>query len=209
MRSYVIFVMLAMGIFFPACGTRSEPISTATIVRSPGASTPVLPTVSFCSFLPEVSRKLPTSKYELYRKHSVLADSVFLQYVYAIVWNESGFNPKARSTKDAYGLMQMTQIAMLEAAAYCHLPVLRSMDKLLDPGTNIKYGTCYLKFLHEQTENDWVRTLITYNGGYRQLTRYDSGSTIAAETAQYVLAVNRVRKLCSANGTEVGNESGN
>ncbi len=118
--------------------------------------------------------------------------------MHAITWIESHFDPRVKSHRDAYGLMQMTHVAMLEAAAYCHLPVLKSMDRLYDIPTNIQYGTCYFKFLVDASNDDYTRALIIYNGGFRALQMYDKGVNLPNETAQYVLAVDRVRKLCSS-----------
>lgn len=96
---------------------------------------------------------------------------------------------------------------MMEAAAYCHLPVLRNMDKLLEPITNVKYGSCYLKFLSEQTDT-YLGALILYNGGYRALALYDKGVNVPNETSQYVLQVQRIRHLCTTSSQPVHNTNG-
>lgn len=137
------------------------------------------------------------SSREFYALHSISKDPTFIDYVHAIAYIESGFNPKVVSPKQAYGLMQITRVAMMEAAAYCHIPVLRDMTKLLDPILNVKYSTCYLKFLMEQTDT-YLGALIMYNGGYRALASYERGSSMPNETAQYVLQVLRVRRMCGS-----------
>lgn len=119
-----------------------------------------------------------------------------MDYVYAVAWVESAFNPRAVSPKQAYGLLQITRVAMMEAAAYCHIPVVKDMTRLLEPITNVKYGSCYLKFLTEQTDT-YLGALILYNGGYRALALYEKGLNVPNETAQYVLQVQRIRRLCS------------
>lgn len=97
--------------------------------------------------------------------------------------------------------MQMTRGAMLEAAGYCNLsPV--SMQKLLDPDTNIRYGSCYLRFLREELDGDLTSTLLVYNGGYRVLTRYLKGVSINSESANYVLQVSRAYNLCNVENVK-------
>jgi soluble lytic murein transglycosylase-like protein len=94
--------------------------------------------------LPGVSPKLGrTADLTLYWNHSIERDPEFLSYVYSVAYKESAFDPTAISPKQAYGLLQVTRLAMMDAAAYCRIPVLRNMAKLLDPVTNIRYGTCY------------------------------------------------------------------
>lgn len=137
------------------------------------------------------AEKLPA----LYSRASIDKDNEFLSRMLAVIYVESGFNKYAKSAADAHGLMQMTEIAVKDAVNYCRLrPV--AMDTLFDSYTNVKYGTCYLRKLLRETDGDWDRALIAYNGGYAQLRKYDKGETIAAETANYVLKVNRAVKLC-------------
>ena len=138
------------------------------------------------------TEKLPA----LYSRASIDKDSEFLSRMLAVIYVESAFNKKAKSSADAHGLMQMTEVAVKDAVKHCNLrPV--AMDNLFDSYTNVKYGTCYLSKLLQHVEGDWDRALVAYNGGYAQLQRYDRGETIATETANYVLKVNRAYKICS------------
>lgn len=136
-----------------------------------------------------------------YNNHSVEKDPEFIDYVYAITAAESNFDPTLISDKEAYGLMQLTSGGMIDGAAYCRIPILRDLRKLLDPVTNIKYSTCYLKFLREQTDR-WVPALVLYNGGYRALALYEQGKRVANETAQYVLQVERTVHICRTGGIQ-------
>lgn len=141
------------------------------------------------------SQQLP----ELYRKHSASEEEEFLEYMFSIMYVESAFNRKAVSHADAYGLMQMTRIAVEDAVlkGNCNLRPLGDMNKLHDSVTNVKYGTCFLKKINDEVNGDWKRTLILYNGGYIQLQRYEKGESIASETANYVLKVERaLQEIC-------------
>lgn len=143
-----------------------------------------------------------TGTVDKYRNASLTKDEEFLEYVLSIMYVESGFNAGAISPMDARGLMQMTSIAVKEAAGNCpSLRPLGDVAKLHDSTTNVKYGSCFLKKLYDEMNGDWTRTLIAYNGGYRALMQYDKGQTINQETANYILKVDRaLRKICRKQG---------
>lgn len=132
----------------------------------------------------------------LYVRASGNTDAQFLIHMLAVIYVESKFDKTAKSQAEAYGLMQMTAGAVTDSVTHCKLKPL-DMGNLYDSYTNVRYGTCYLGKLLQETEGDWDRALIAYNGGYAQLQKYDKGETIAAETANYVLKVTRAVKLCS------------
>lgn len=137
-----------------------------------------------------VSRELP----ELYWKASVNKQDEFMLYVYAVIYVESRFNKMAVSPVGARGLMQMTDIAVAEATRQC-AGLRNAKPNLHDSYTNVKYGTCYLKYAYEFTGN-WRAALIMYNGGFQQLNKYKKGMPITAETSNYVIQVERARDIC-------------
>lgn len=127
--------------------------------------------------------------------HSLSKDPEFLKSLMAVMYVESRFNPDAVSPKGAHGLLQMTPPAVLDAALECNLaPV--PIESLLDPATNVRFGSCYLRQVLQEQKGNLDRALIVYNGGYRQLIRYDQGLPIANETAQYILQVRRALDVC-------------
>lgn len=132
---------------------------------------------------------------DLYSRASTDKDIEFRLYMMGVIYTESRFDHKAVSIADAHGLMQMTELAVIDAAKHCNLQPVR-MDNLFDSYTNVQYGTCYLAKLLQETEGDWDRALVAYNGGYAQLQRFDKGLNIAGETANYVLKVKRAVKFC-------------
>lgn len=129
-------------------------------------------------------------------KHSVSKDPEFIKYMFAVAYVESSFRSAAMSTANARGLMQLTFVAVVDAMEHCGLSALDSIDRLHDNATNVRYGTCYLRKLITQNNGDWVKALITYNGGYRQLWKYEAGDKIAKETSEYVTKVKKARSLC-------------
>lgn len=132
---------------------------------------------------------------DLYSRASTDKDIEFGLYMMAVIYTESRFDSNAVSHADAHGLMQMTELAVIDAAKHCNLPPVR-MDNLFDSYTNVQFGTCYLAKLLGEVDGDWDRALVAYNGGYAQLQRYDRGVNIASETANYVLKVKKAVKLC-------------
>lgn len=132
----------------------------------------------------------------VFHKASRIKDKEFMQYVMAISFVESTFRKDVISPMNAHGLMQMTPIAVREAERFCKLPEIDSMDQMLDPYTNVKYGTCYLSYTLRQTDNNWDHSLIMYNGGKKQLDNYLSSRSMAAETVEYVKKVNRALTFC-------------
>lgn len=85
------------------------------------------------------------------------------QLVAALIYVESKFNPKARSTKGARGLMQI----MPETAAWVSAQKgLDLQEEDLDrPEVNIPIGVWYLSYLFREFNGDRVLALAAYNAG--------------------------------------------
>lgn len=131
-----------------------------------------------------------------YLRHIVSQDPLFVKYVIAVIFVESSFRSHVVSGKNAYGLMQMTQGAILDAAKFCNLPVLQDHE-MLSPENGVKYGSCYLKKLYRDLEGDWTRVLVVYNSGYLGLTRFIEAGSLTNETAEYIVKVHSALHKCS------------
>ena len=139
------------------------------------------------------------------RLHRVLAYAraaadefaVPLPLVLAVTEAESDFKPNARSDAGACGLMQL----LPDTFADIHKRLLleqHDADKIFEPRTNIRCGTCYLAYLHERF-GDWRVTIAAYNAGEGRVAewltdaRYGNGKTLQKipypETAQYLKKV--------------------
>ena len=77
----------------------------------------------------------------------------------AVARGESAFDPSARSSADAYGLMQIRWPGTAR-----HLGIHRLSD-LLDPCTNVDAGSRYLKELLARYDGNLHRALAAYNYG--------------------------------------------
>lgn len=84
--------------------------------------------------------------------------------VYAIVRQESSFNPRAVSHAGAMGLMQLMPASAAFATGDRSL---RSRPKkLFDPATNLRAGQDYLSYLMDRgVGSDLLRTIAAYNAG--------------------------------------------
>jgi soluble lytic murein transglycosylase-like protein len=90
--------------------------------------------------------------------------------VYAIVRQESRFNPLAVSPVGAVGLMQLMPDAAARAAGDDKLKA--DMSPLFDPSLNLRVGQDYVSWLMERGVGyDILRTVAAYNGGPGMLQR--------------------------------------
>lgn len=85
--------------------------------------------------------------------------------VYAIARKESAFNPRARSSVGAYGMMQVMPTTAAELAN--DRGFVRDPERLFTPATNLKLGQAYVtKMLNmEAFRGDLLRTVASYNAG--------------------------------------------
>ena len=122
---------------------------------------------------------------DMVRNHSV-AYAVDEPLIYAIMEQESAFNPVAQSWVPAYGLMQLVpKSGGRDAYRYVHkTDAIPSADFLFDPNNNIQLGTGYLKLLMSTTfkkiEDERCRMLCAiaaYNTGAGNVSRAINGTT--------------------------------
>jgi soluble lytic murein transglycosylase-like protein len=104
---------------------------------------------------------------------------------------ESNFDPKARSRRDARGLMQL----LPETAARF------GVKDIYDPQQNIDAGTRYLRELLQKYGNNLVLALAAYNAGPERVQRYGSVPPFA-ETISYVRRVKRGYEKSKASATK-------
>lgn len=91
--------------------------------------------------------------------------------VLALARKESRFDPRARSSVGAYGLMQV----MPTTAAYVSddPKLAREPDALFDPGLNLRLGQQYVEYLFNNAaiSGDLLRAVAAYNGGPSPVSR--------------------------------------
>ena len=102
--------------------------------------------------------------------------------VLAVVETESDFRQDARSTVGALGLMQL----MPDTFRFLRDEILFESvadEAILDPKTNLRYGTCYLNYLSRRF-GSWSVALAAYNAGEGRVSlwledpRYGNGTEL-------------------------------
>ena len=121
--------------------------------------------------------------------------------IYAIIATESGFDPEAKSSEGALGLMQMTKSTFKYLSSDAHFDEDIEFEAIFDPETAIRYGTYYLRYLFNKFHK-WNVAFAAYNAGEGQVlewlddTRYSKdGENLSKipikETRSYVKKVNK------------------
>ena len=85
--------------------------------------------------------------------------------VYAIARKESQFNPSARSSVGAYGLMQVMPATAAELAG--DRSFASNPNRLLQPATNMRLGQAYINRMLQMNafDGDLLRAVASYNAG--------------------------------------------
>ncbi len=103
----------------------------------------------------------------IYKKEVEKASQLFnleKEWVYALIRQESAWNPKARSPADAFGLTQIRPFVARQVARR-HGISYKNMYDLYNPEKNILLGTAFLKNLFSKYHSQFVITVAVYNAG--------------------------------------------
>ncbi|AAC07629.1 transglycosylase SLT domain-containing protein [Aquifex aeolicus] len=88
--------------------------------------------------------------------------------IYAVMRQESLFDPYAVSSSGAKGLMQLIDSTARWKAKRLGLKI----RSVFDPETNITLGTAYLAFLMDYWNGDLIRVIASYNAGHGAVSRW-------------------------------------
>jgi len=115
-------------------------------------------------------------------------------FVAAVIYTESHFNPNATSPVGARGLMQI--MPQTGAGIAKELGEKYNVSKLYDPETNIRYGCKYLSGLIGKYSWSQSLPLIAYNGGVSLADRYATrGVSLNLETSYYIVKVKNAERI--------------
>ena len=93
------------------------------------------------------------------------ASAVEPAWVYAVIRQESGFRPNARSPVGALGLMQIMPATGRQIAQELQDSTSDPNPTLLDPSRNIRYGAHYLRQMLNRLQDNPVLATAAYNAG--------------------------------------------
>ena len=121
--------------------------------------------------------------------------------IYAVINTESEFDPNAKSSAGAFGLMQMMPSTLNYLASDSHLDEDIEFEALSDPDVSIRYGTYYLRYLFDKFHK-WSVVFAAYNAGEGRVSEWldepkysEDGETLKKipirETRNYVKKVNK------------------
>ncbi|HET8676941.1 MAG TPA: lytic transglycosylase domain-containing protein [Blastocatellia bacterium] len=99
--------------------------------------------------------------------------------IFAVMRQESGFNPRARSYKGASGLMQLMPATARRFG----------VSNIYDPAENIEGGVRYLRFLLDMFNGDVELALAGYNAGEGAVIRHGYAVPRYRETQHYVKVI--------------------
>ena len=123
---------------------------------------------------------------ELIAEHARL-NAVRPDLVRAVVQVESAFNPYAKSTKGALGLMQLMPATIQQFG----------VKNPFNPVENVRAGVAYLRQLLDRYGNDEQLALAAYNAGPGAVDRHGQSIPPYLETQHYVARINGLRRPSS------------
>ena len=140
-------------------------------------------------------------KYEEIVEKYASAYNVPEYVIYAVINTESEFDPNAKSSAGAFGLMQMMPSTLNYLASDSHLDEDIEFEALSDPDVSIRYGTYYLRYLFDKFHK-WSVVFAAYNAGEGRVSEWldepkysEDGETLKKipirETRNYVKKVNK------------------
>lgn len=121
--------------------------------------------------------------------------------VYAVIKAESNFNPNAKSSKNAIGLMQLMESTAKDIVKKVEIQISDEelIEKLQDADININIGTKYLSTLIEKYQNIEI-AVTAYNAGIGTVDNWIQKGIIKSdgtdvENIPYKETNNYVRKI--------------
>jgi membrane-bound lytic murein transglycosylase C len=171
---------------------QANPVRTTSVTGSDG-KTRTKATVTF-NLVPDHLRKRAARYLPIVRKHA-RHFSLDVPLVFALMHTESFFNPKARSSAPAYGLMQLVPKSGGRAA----YEFVYKKDRippptyLYVPDQNVELGCAYLAFVQKayfakvkEPESARYCVVSSYNTGAGNVSRAFTGRTKVSESIPYI-----------------------
>lgn len=153
----------------------------------------------YISFKPVMKIIFPLKYRDIVVKYSEEND-VDPLFIMSIIKAESNFNKDAKSSKGAVGLMQVTPSTGEWIAEKLNEESFLE-ENLLNPDTNVRYGTWYINYLSDQFDGNLNLVIAAYNAGPGSVDKWLNDSSYSqngedldnipfVETDKYVEKVN-------------------
>ena len=123
--------------------------------------------------------------YRDFYEHFALESGVPISFLYGISRQESMLNHKIKSWAGAMGLMQVMPGTAKDIAKR-NKWVLAKTNDLLDPETNIKYGSTYLSWMLNKFDHNRILAAAAYNAGPGRIPQWSSKDGVERDAAMYV-----------------------
>lgn len=127
------------------------------------------------------------------------ATGLDVDLIYAVIWVESRFNPKAKSPAGARGLMQL----MPATAAHLAKELGERRPQAYDPDFNIRAGAYYLDRLIDRFDGDETLAIAAYNAGPGNVSKWQAAqSELPDYSKDYVAKVSAARLRFAGQKTD-------
>ncbi len=157
--------------------------------------------IAFLNIPIRIQKIIYKKDYEEYVQKYAQEYNVDENLIYALIKAESNFNSKAKSSKDAIGLMQLMESTAQDVCKKTDLQISSDelSEKLLEPDININIGTKYLSILIQKYGNIEI-AITAYNAGIGTVDTWIEKGIINAdgsnvENIPYKETNNYVRKI--------------
>ena len=157
--------------------------------------------IAFLNIPLKIQKIIYKKDYEEYVQKYAQEYNVDENLIYALIKAESNFNSKAKSSKDAIGLMQLMESTAQDVCKKTDLQISSDelSEKLLEPDININIGTKYLSILIQKYGNIEI-AITAYNAGIGTVDTWIEKGIINAdgsnvENIPYKETNNYVRKI--------------
>jgi soluble lytic murein transglycosylase len=149
---------------------RTDQIALAYLLQEVGQSALAIRTANGADLLDYLDLRFPMLYLNQFQRASH-ASGVPLPFLMAIARQESAFDPRARSSADARGLMQMLPGTARLAARRAGVAT-PSTAALYDPRTNISLASSQLAFLLDRYDGHMPLAAAAYNAGEHRVDRW-------------------------------------
>ncbi len=110
-------------------------------------------------------------------------------YAMAIARQESAWNPEARSSVGASGLMQLMPATAQHTAKMYNVSSYQNSSQLLDPKTNIDLGTRYLEYVFQSLGRNRILASAAYNAGPSRVNTWLGNSAGRIDAVAFIESI--------------------